>query len=188
MTANNTPNTPNTQGLRGPDTTVGARTALAARLRREPWSVASADHIAELAHREQVDKVGRDYIEHPRTVAAMVQPYGEQVVQVALLHDVVEDSDWTLADLAAAGAPADVIAGVDAMTKRTGERRADAIHRAGKDPLARIVKAADNAHNSDPARVARIQDVATRERLQRKYAEDRAILDHYQAPRFDPMI
>ncbi|HGQ5154396.1 TPA: HD domain-containing protein, partial [Streptococcus pneumoniae] len=49
--------------------------------------------IAKKAHAGQVDKAGVDYIQHPLYVASQVNT--EQEKAVALLHDVIEDSDIT---------------------------------------------------------------------------------------------
>ena len=55
--------------------------------------------IAATAHEHQVDKAGEPYILHPLCLLARAQTDDERIV--ALLHDVVEDSDWTLKALAA---------------------------------------------------------------------------------------
>jgi (p)ppGpp synthase/HD superfamily hydrolase len=66
---------------------------------------------------------------------------------VAVLHDVVEDSEFTLTDLAARGFDAEVVAAVDCLTRRGDETYADYILRAAQDPIAREVKLADLADN-----------------------------------------
>ena len=70
-----------------------------------------------------------------------------------MLHDVVEDSDWTLASLAAEGFSPDVLAALEALTKQPGEDRIGAARRAAQNALARVVKLADNAENSDLSRI-----------------------------------
>lgn len=107
--------------------------------------------IAVEAHAGQFDQGGEPYVFHPLRV--MLQMKTEQAQIVAVLHDVIEDSDWTFEMLAAQGFSEEVIAAVDAMTKRTGESRLEAAARAVKNPLARIVKIADNADNSDLRRI-----------------------------------
>ncbi len=71
----------------------------------------------------------------------------------AVLHDVVEDSEVTLDRLWAEGFSQEVIAAVDALTKRPGETRLDAAVRAAKDPIALRVKLADNGENMDLSRI-----------------------------------
>lgn len=75
--------------------------------------------IAEDAHKGQVDKAGVDYIQHPLFVASLVE--GELAKTVALLHDVVEDSDWTLEDLRMEGLPEEVVQAVGILTKKRNE-------------------------------------------------------------------
>ncbi|MDD6109315.1 MAG: HD domain-containing protein, partial [Ruminococcus sp.] len=66
--------------------------------------------LAYDAHAGQVDKAGMPYIFHPYEVALQVQT--EEEVCAALLHDVVEDTDWTMEDLRAAGFPETVLEAV----------------------------------------------------------------------------
>lgn len=132
-----------------------------------------ADRIAEAAHAGQVDKAGAPYITHPRRVAAALNDATETIV--ALLHDVVEDGPgWTLERLRAEGFPAEVVAAVDALTHRENEDYFDAVRRAGADPIARIVKLADLADNSDRTRLRTIGE--RDERRLAKYAKATAIL------------
>ena len=138
-----------------------------------------ARDIATRAHRGQTDKSGADYIDHPRRVAQRVHHYaaaGQQdAAQVAAwLHDVVEDTGVTLDDLRE-DFTEDVVAGVDAMTRRPGEDGDDYDRRVAAHPLARAVKQADLDANTDPARTA-LLDEDTRARLVRRYAHAREVL------------
>lgn len=132
-----------------------------------------AEMIAAEAHAGQVDKAGQPYITHPARVAARVAG-DEHAVAAAWLHDVVEDTEVTLADLEQAFPP-DVTAAVDALTRRRDEAPAEYYARVRRMPLALTVKLADMADNSDPQRLAQL-DAATRERLIAKYARARAEL------------
>lgn len=80
-----------------------------------------AIEIAAAAHAGVPDKAGNPYILHPLRVMMRVSSPAERVV--AVLHDVVEDTSWTLQALAAEGFAPDVVAAVDALTKRDGENR-----------------------------------------------------------------
>ena len=73
--------------------------------------------LAYAAHAGQVDKAGMPYIFHPYEVALQVQ--AEEEVCAALLHDVVEDTDWTMEDLRAAGFPETVLEAVQLLTSRS---------------------------------------------------------------------
>lgn len=150
-------------------------------MKRIKTYVEAARLIALDAHHGQVDKVGRDYIEHPQRVAAAVAHLGPRHEASGWLHDVVEDSEWTLADIADFGAdcntpfPPEVLTAVAALTKEPGEPYLDAVRRAAADPIARAVKLADNADNTDPARLALLEP-ETAGRLRQKYARARAVL------------
>jgi len=139
----------------------------------------TARAIATRAHAGQVDKTGHPYITHPTRVSERVAtlfpeaPAG--VVAAALLHDVLEDTSTTAADLVAAGIPYPVIDAVDAVTKRDGEPVETYFERVRANPWAVMVKTADIADNTDPARVAEL-DPETRERLHVKYVRARALL------------
>ena len=112
--------------------------------------------IAKDAHKGQVDKAGVDYIQHPLFVASLVE--GELAKTVALLHDVVEDSDWTLEDLRKEGLPEEVVQAVGILTKKRNENYEEYILRVKQNPLARQVKLADLKHNSDLSRLANVTD------------------------------
>ena len=142
-----------------------------------PDLVTTARDIATAAHRGQVDKSGAPYIGHPARVADHAATAGgdERVVAAAWLHDLVEDTDVTPDDLRAAGIPDDVVAAVVAVSKVPGEAVEDYFARVNRDPLAVAVKTADLADNTDPARLAVLDD-ATREQLVAKYARARELL------------
>lgn len=139
--------------------------------------VSTARTIATEAHRGQVDKAGAPYIGHPARVAGHAAAAGgdERVVAAAWLHDVVEDTAVTPDDLRAAGIPDDVVAAVVALSKVPGGSVEEYFAGVNRDPIAIAVKTADLADNTDPARLAAL-DEATRERLVAKYARARALL------------
>ena len=111
-----------------------------------------AIEIAARAHANQVDKAGAPYVFHPlRLMFAVKTPFERMA---AVLHDVVEDTALTLADLQGAGFPTEVLGAVEALTKRKGESRLDAARRAAKNPIALIVKLADVTDNMDLSRIS----------------------------------
>ena len=111
-----------------------------------------AIQIAALAHSGQIDKAGQPYILHPLRVMLRLDGGHERIA--AVLHDVVEDSSVTLAQLQQEGFAPAVLEAVEALTKRPGETRLDAAARAAKHAVARAVKLADNAENMDLSRIA----------------------------------
>ena len=111
-----------------------------------------AIEIAARTHAGQVDKGGAPYILHPLRVMLRVAPGAQQIV--AVLHDVVEDSDVTFEDLEREGFSAEVINGLRAVTKVEGESYEDFVARAALDPVGKKVKLADLMENSDLSRIA----------------------------------
>jgi (p)ppGpp synthase/HD superfamily hydrolase len=106
--------------------------------------------IAVEAHRGQKDRYGAPYILHPLRVMARVETENEKIV--AILHDVVEDTRWTFADLRREGFPDEILEALDCLTKRDGEPYPDLVQRAAAHPLARRVKLADLEDNMDVRR------------------------------------
>ncbi|GLZ39640.1 HD domain-containing protein [Actinokineospora sp. NBRC 105648] len=137
------------------------------------FTVDDAVRIARAAHDGQLDKSGNPYITHPLRVMRGVHTDHERMT--AVLHDVVEDTPVTLDDLRAQGCPDEVVAAVDAISKRPDESQPDYLTRVAGNPIARAVKHADIADNSSPARLAQL-DAPTRERLRAKYADALAFL------------
>lgn len=111
--------------------------------------------LAVKAHRGQVDKGGHPYILHP--LRLMLQMETENEMVVAVLHDVVEDSETGLDDLRAAGFPEEVISAIECLTKRKGEDYDAFIRRAATNPLARRVKIADLEDNMNLARISEVR-------------------------------
>ena len=110
-----------------------------------------AIEIAAASHEGQFDKAGQPYILHPLRVMMSVSSLYEKIA--AALHDVVEDTPWTLAQLAEEGFPGKVVDAVEALTKRKGESRMDAAKRAKANVIARVVKRADVSDNLDLGRI-----------------------------------
>jgi GTP diphosphokinase / guanosine-3',5'-bis(diphosphate) 3'-diphosphatase len=135
-------------------------------------SLDRAIEIAASAHRGQTDKGGEPYILHPLRVMFRMATLEEKIV--AVLHDVVEDSDWTLEQLSGEGFSPAVLTALEALTKRPGEDRISAARRAAAVPLARSVKLADNAENSALSRIPN-PSAKDLERLE-QYRQVRAIL------------
>lgn len=131
--------------------------------------------LAAQAHEGQTDKLGVPYIEHARAVAAGVAPFGEDLLMAGLLHDVIEDTDWTAEALIAAGVPEQVVSIVQAVTNVPGGSYQEKIKKIAGNRQATLVKIADNAHNSRPDRLAAL-DEKIRARLEKKYSEARKIL------------
>lgn len=107
------------------------------------------------AHKGQIDKGGAEYYLHPFHVAEKCKSIDAKIV--ALLHDVVEDTDITLADLSKFFEPV-IIEAVDAITKQNGISYDAYLSRVKKNPLAREVKIQDLMHNSDLSRLNEVTE------------------------------
>ena len=131
--------------------------------------------LAYAAHEGQVDKCGQPYIFHPYHLAEQMDD--ETSICVALLHDVVEDTDVTLDDLAREFPP-EVVEGVRLMTHDPAVDYFDYVRAIKGHPVAQKVKLADLAHNSDESRFAGMDGVTEEflSRRRQKYTQARDIL------------
>ena len=116
-----------------------------------------AIEIATEAHRGQFYKAGNDYIGHPLRVMAAGKTTEEKIVGV--LHDIVEDTDWTFERLATEGFSAEVIGALRCITKLSENEPYDKfISRVKENPLAVAVKLNDLTDNMDIRRLPYISD------------------------------
>lgn len=129
--------------------------------------------IAYRAHNGQVDKGGIPYIFHPYHLAE--QMTDEYTTCVALLHDVVEDTDITLDELAKTF-PREVIDALALLTHADGVDYYEYVAKIKDNPIAKTVKLADLTHNSDQTRMAGMADPAVLKRWEEKYRKAFEIL------------
>lgn len=109
-----------------------------------------AMQIAYEAHHGQVDKAGVPYILHPVHLAEQMETEAECIV--ALLHDVVEDTDITLIQLEKEF-PEEVVQAIKLLSHDESVDYMDYVSELKKNPIARKVKLADLIHNSDRSRL-----------------------------------
>ena len=114
------------------------------------------------AHKEQVDKSGMPYVFHPFHLAEQMQT--EETTVVALLHDLVEDTDYTIDDLTSMGFSKTVTDAIAFMTHADGVAYMDYVREIKNNPIAKAVKLADLKHNSDLTRL----DIVDEKALKRK--------------------
>ncbi|HEY3739298.1 MAG TPA: HD domain-containing protein [Bryobacteraceae bacterium] len=112
--------------------------------------------IAAEAHTGQKSKEGSPYILHP--IRVMMRVDGLDAKMAAILHDVVEDTDWTLDQLRTEGFSQPVLEAVDLLTHRDSEDYFAYVARAGTNPLAKQVKLADLEDNMNVMRLATVGD------------------------------
>jgi (p)ppGpp synthase/HD superfamily hydrolase len=119
-------------------------------------TIEKAIEIAAREHAGDIDKGGNPYVFHPLRLMFAVKTPLEKMA--AVLHDVVEDTSVSLDDLRNEGFHPDVIAAIEALTKRKGESRLEAAARAAANPIARVVKLADVTDNMDLSRISNPTD------------------------------
>lgn len=120
-------------------------------------TIERAIEIAVLAHKGQKDKSGVEYILHPLRVMERGKTAVEKICGV--LHDVVEDSDWTIDDLKNEGFSEEVISVIKCLTKKTENENYDEfIERVAKDPIAVKVKLNDLLDNMDITRLKELSE------------------------------
>ncbi len=128
-----------------------------------------AVQIAAEAHEGQKDKSGAPYLLHP--LRMMLRMHSEPAMMAAILHDVVEDSDWTLDALRAEGFSDEVVEAVDCLTHREGESYEAFVKRAKGNAIARQVKLADLEDNMNLKRLSEVtsKDLARLEKYHRAW-------------------
>ncbi len=102
---------------------------------------------AHTGQKRKWEESNKPYIVHPIRVASTFE-WGSDEWVVAILHDVVEDTEITLQHLAELGFRQHILDGIDSVTKRDGEAYFDFVNRSKKDPIGIQVKIADILDNS----------------------------------------
>lgn len=128
--------------------------------------LAVAIKFAAEKHVEQLDKGGKAYILHPIRMMMRLRTNDEELMAIAVLHDVVEDCEVTFVELRQIGMNDRVINGVAALTKLSGETYDQFIDRLSGNRDAMIVKREDLRENLDITRLKGIssKDVARMEK------------------------
>ena len=121
------------------------------------------------AHKEQKDKSGLPYVFHPFHLAEQME--SEETTIVALLHDVVEDTDYTIDDLVNMGFSKEVTDALALLTHADDVDYMDYVAAIKNNPIAKAVKLADLRHNSDITRL----DVINEKALERRGKYKKAI-------------
>lgn len=121
------------------------------------------------AHKDQLDKSGIPYVFHPFHLAEQMET--EDTTVVALLHDVAEDSAYTLQDLAQMGFGDTVLEALTLLTHDDVVDYMDYVRAIKDNPVAKAVKLADLRHNSDITRL----DVVDEKALARREKYRKAI-------------
>ena len=116
-----------------------------------------AIQIAVEAHAGATDRGGKAYILHPISVMMRCETDEEKIV--AILHDVVEDTDWTFDALRQEGFSETIIEALKTVTKHSEDEDYDEfIQRSLKNEIGRKVKIADLRENLDVTRIGELTD------------------------------
>lgn len=126
-----------------------------------------AEAIARVAHKNQFDKCGVPYINHPKTVSEFCNTIEGKIV--GWLHDVVEDTHVTIDSLRNLGFPDNILEALRCVTKEEGYDEAEYYERIKNNQIAKEVKLADLKHNSDLSRIPEDAKKELREKLQKKH-------------------
>ena len=108
------------------------------------------------AHKEQMDKGGIPYVFHPIHLAEQMSD--ELSTVCALLHDVIEDTNYTLSDISDMGFPISVTEVLALLTYDQSISYFDYVKKLATNPIAKQIKLADLKHNSDISRLDAIND------------------------------
>jgi (p)ppGpp synthase/HD superfamily hydrolase len=133
-----------------------------------------AMRFAYEAHAGVYDKGGVPYVFHPFHVAEQMN--SEYDVCVALMHDVVEDTNYTIEYIKELGFPDEIVEAVDCLTRRKGQDYMEYIRLVKQNPMAVRVKLADIEHNSDVTRIPEGEEKYF-ETLHKRYAQAKKILE-----------
>lgn len=125
-----------------------------------------AIEIALNAHAGQTDKAGELYILHPLRLMLKMKTETEKII--AVLHDVIEDSNLTFEDLEKEGFSKEIIESLEYLTKREEEDYLNFINRISSNKTASLIKLADIEDNMNINRIANPIE-KDYERIEEKY-------------------
>jgi (p)ppGpp synthase/HD superfamily hydrolase len=129
--------------------------------------------LATNSHAGQTDKAGKPYILHCLKVMHYLKSEDEELMCIALGHDILEDTKVTYVDLWSQGYSARIIEGIRALTKQRGQTYDEYKHQVFANKDAMRVKMCDLRHNSDIRRLKGIteKDVARIAKYHQFYLE-----------------
>lgn len=136
-------------------------------------------HIVVNAHHGQFDKGGKPYILHPLKVMHYLKTDDEELMCMALGHDVIEDTSTTYKELRDAGISERVIDGIRCLTKQPGQTYEEYKECVFSNVDAMRVKMADLRHNTDIRRLKGVteKDIARIAKYQTFYMEIKSRLE-----------
>jgi (p)ppGpp synthase/HD superfamily hydrolase len=141
--------------------------------------LAKAIALASEKHMGQFDKGGMPYILHPLKVMHYTKSSDMEIMAIAVMHDVVEDTDVTFIDLISMGFTDRIVDALRLLTKMPGQSLREYLDGIKSNKDAIIVKLADLRHNSDIRRLKGIteKDVARMRKYNEMYLELKGLVD-----------
>lgn len=114
--------------------------------------------LASNRHDGQFDKGGQPYILHVLKVMHYTKSSDEELLCIAVLHDIIEDTDTTYVELIEMGFTERIVQGVMCMTKQRGQTYEAYKAQVMSNEDSMLVKSADLRHNSDIRRLKGVTD------------------------------
>jgi (p)ppGpp synthase/HD superfamily hydrolase len=114
--------------------------------------------IAAKAFEARTDKGGNPYMLHCLFVMDAVSGLGEEAMIAAVLHDLVEDTEWTIEGLTAEGFSHTITSNVNLLTHKHSMDYMGYVEELAVSPIAKAIKMADLRHNSDINRMKGLTD------------------------------
>lgn len=138
-------------------------------------NLSKAISITAVAFEDKLDRGGVPYIMHCLHVMDIIGKKTDkdpEMMCIAVMHDLIEDTEWTLTDLESAGFSKRIVDGVAAMTHDPYESYDEYIEVISKNPDARMIKLVDIKHNSDIHRMKGLteKDFARQVKYHKAYA------------------
>jgi GTP diphosphokinase / guanosine-3',5'-bis(diphosphate) 3'-diphosphatase len=109
--------------------------------------------IASSVHQDQKDKGGHAYILHPIRIMMRLRTDDEELMQIAILHDTIEDSEWTVEQLRKEGFSERVCGALEVLTHIKSDSYEEYIKKISINHDAVVVKLEDLRDNSDITRL-----------------------------------
>jgi (p)ppGpp synthase/HD superfamily hydrolase len=127
--------------------------------------------IASNVHEKQKDKGGYAYILHPIRIMMRLRTDDEELMSIAILHDTVEDSDWTIESLREEGFSERVLEALTLLTHDFNESYEAYVKKVATSADAARIKLEDLRDNSDITRLKglREKDFRRMEKYHRAY-------------------
>lgn len=137
--------------------------------------------IAVAAHYGQKSKDGLPYIMHPLHLMMQLDTEDQELAMIAVMHDVIEDSDFSFDDLKKAGFSRRVVKAIDRLTHREEDLYSEYIERIKESEDAVKIKLLDLKHNMDVSRLRFISDKDSK-RLKKYHSAYAELMAHLTPP------